>query len=196
MAYGLLRYTLLPFFRWRVSKVKGAKKLPADKGCIIVANHRSWIDAAVIVSTLYQLIGCKIYFIASTGKYKSVGGLPIDAKDKDSVLEVALGLLNNGEVVGVFPSGQASDNGVEEGKTGAARLALWSGVPVVPIGILGTSGKTPGSAVANYIKSKVEVVIGRPFHFPITERLEIDKKLLDRTTVTIMDSINNLVTKG
>lgn len=192
MAYGLLRYTLLPFFRRRIKKISGVDNLPKKGGYIIVANHQSWIDAAVIISALHRITGRKIYFIASTGKYKSVGAIPIDPKDKDSVIDTALEYLEKDNIVGIFPGGQANQDVVHKGKTGAARLAIWSGLPILPMRIKGTRGNNPVSAIGHYMTSNIFISIGPQLEFQQKSRAKTTKELLVETTATIMSSINKL----
>ena len=72
---------------------------------------------------------------------RSLGHIPVARKSETarSSLTAALTHLGWGECVGIFPEGGLSrDLEPRAGQTGAARLARWSGAPVVPVGLWGT----------------------------------------------------------
>jgi 1-acyl-sn-glycerol-3-phosphate acyltransferase len=112
---------------------------------------------------------------------RSAGHIPVERGTADSAgaLEAAIASLGAGELVGVFPEGTISrDLDPMAGKTGAARLARASGVPVIPVGLWGghrliTAGRRPSYrwGVA------VTVVVGEPFVIGPTDnpRLATDR---------------------
>src|SRR6476661_3367836 len=72
---------------------------------------------------------------------RSVGQLPMDrsgGRASASSMDGVTGVLRRGELLGIYPEGTRSPDGrLYKGKTGVARLVLQSGVPVVPIGMIG-----------------------------------------------------------
>src|SRR4029077_17215084 len=61
-----------------------------------------------------------------------------------TALDAAIPALRSGDLVGVYPEGTRSPDGrLYRGRTGAARLALLAGVPVIPVGVIGTEKIQP-----------------------------------------------------
>ncbi len=199
MDYGwLIRHTLIPFFGHWVNRVQGAENLPRAGGFIIASNHNSWIDAPIIISAFYRLLERKIYFIAASGKYAGLGGLTIDWKDKKKVISDALKVLANQWIVGIFPEGRSNkDTILLKGKTGVARLALWSGLPVVPVGILGTKERKPFQAIRSMIKAKknIRLNIGQPLYFKAKKPAQTRLNDLYTVTDNIMSRIAEMSEK-
>ena len=79
-----------------------------------------------------------------------MGMIPIDragGEASTAALEAAAGVLRRGELFGIFPEGTRSRDGVlYKGHTGAARLALDTGCPIYPVGIVGTAEIQPPDA--------------------------------------------------
>lgn len=139
--YRLLGLSLFPLVRFRIRKITGLENLPASGGYIIAANHQSWIDSLMIAAALHKNIRASLRYVAQSSKYRFLGGIPIDEYDKSRVIDVALGYLRAGHPIVIFPEGNSNTNPeLRTGRTGAARLALRSGLPVVPVGVQGTEG--------------------------------------------------------
>jgi 1-acyl-sn-glycerol-3-phosphate acyltransferase len=83
--------------------------------------------------------------------FPALGMIPIDRSGGDksaSALDTAAGVLQRGELLGIFPEGTRSRDGVQhKGRTGAARLSPDVGCPIYPVGIVGTdaSRTSPGT---------------------------------------------------
>ena len=77
-------------------------------------------------------------------------------------LDTALGVLARGEAFGLYPEGTRSRDGrLHRGRTGVAHLALTAGVPVVPVGLVGTDRLQPvGSRLPRVVR--VDVRFGPP----------------------------------
>ncbi|MBI5467146.1 MAG: 1-acyl-sn-glycerol-3-phosphate acyltransferase [Candidatus Kerfeldbacteria bacterium] len=195
--YRVLAFTVLPLLRWRIQRIDGREHLPS--GAFIVAvNHQSWIDSAILGGALYRHIGKSLRFIAQSSKWRSVGGIPINEYNKSSVLDIAYGYLEAGHPVVVFPEGNSNKNPeLRSGKTGAARLALRSGLPVVPIGIQGTNGVKAWQAQLWFFRfwKPCRVTIGEPMLFPRTALTGNDEALLMTTTDRIMRGISAVSSK-
>lgn len=77
---------------------------------------------------------------------KLVGTIPVDrvAVKTSAALEAGLSRLKNGELFGIYPEGTRSPDGkLYKGKVGVARLALLSGVKVIPVAMIGTNVAQP-----------------------------------------------------
>jgi 1-acyl-sn-glycerol-3-phosphate acyltransferase len=85
--------------------------------------------------------------------FPALGMIPIDRPGGDksaSALDTAAGVLQRGELFGIFPEGTRIRDGVlHTGRTGAARLSLEIGCPIYPVGIVGTDAIQPSGAKAH-----------------------------------------------
>jgi 1-acyl-sn-glycerol-3-phosphate acyltransferase len=138
--------------------VTGLEHLPTRGPYILAANHSNYLDGVV----LGALVPKKIAFLVMPRVYHStplhplfhrhVGSIPINLERPDpGAIKRALRILEEGNVVGIFPEGPFSLNGqLTDGQPGVALIALRSGVPVVPVAIRGT----------------YEALVGRPLHIP------------------------------
>lgn len=193
--YRVLGLTLLPLLRARISDVEGAEHLPRDGRYILVANHQSWIDSPILAAAVYQHLAKSLRFVAQSSKYRMLGGIPINEYDPASVLDVASGYLSAGHPIAIFPEGNSNPKSeLRLGKTGAARLALYAGVPVIPVGIQGTAGVFAGAALVWLLSwwRPCRVVIGPPLQFEKIETSALTKERLEMTTSTIMSGISNV----
>ncbi|MEW6448107.1 MAG: lysophospholipid acyltransferase family protein [Bacillota bacterium] len=158
LAWGLLQVLLPVLRRW---KVEGAANLPAEGGVMVVANHQSYWDPLILGAALRR----RVYFMAKEELFRIPvlgwvirvwGAFPVRREGYDrKALKTAIDHLMRGHVVGIFPEGQRSHSGrLLPVQPGAAILALKTGVPVVPMALIGTRG----------ICGKVKVRVGRPFY--------------------------------
>ncbi|MBI3573152.1 MAG: 1-acyl-sn-glycerol-3-phosphate acyltransferase, partial [Candidatus Kerfeldbacteria bacterium] len=109
-----------------------------------------------------------------------------------------LGYLRAGHPAVIFPEGNSNpEPALRPGRTGAARLALMSGLPVVPVGILGTEGVSLSASWRWFWAwwRPCRVKIGAPMVFPKHEELPEDRHLLYTITGTIMAAISQLCGK-
>jgi NTE family protein len=131
---------------WRIT---GLEHIPERGAVLLAANHISFLDPLAVASVADRR-GRRVRFMAMAELFRSpaprlflrgLGHIPVARKTDAarSSLTAALTHLGWGECVGIFPEGGLSrDLEPRAGQTGAARLARWSGAPVVPIGLWGT----------------------------------------------------------
>jgi 1-acyl-sn-glycerol-3-phosphate acyltransferase len=145
--YGQRHYALgrqaLAFYAAALLKMDIVKHAPLPAGPkIIAANHPTTTDpiwiALITRGPIHLLITEMIFKIPLVGKFVRLAGhIPVvDGKGR-MALEAAIRLLQDGKTVGLFPEGALSplSGGVHPLHTGAARMALAAGVPIVPVGI-------------------------------------------------------------
>lgn len=158
LAWAVLKLFLPVLRRW---KVQGAANLPPEGGVMVVANHQSYWDPLVLGAALPR----RVYFMAKEELFRipvlswlirTWGAFPVRREGFDrKALRTAIDYLMRGHVVGVFPEGRRSHTGqLLPAMPGAAILALKTGVPVVPVALIGTRG----------VCGKVKVKVGKPFH--------------------------------
>lgn len=208
-AYPVLRRTLVPLLRRRV-RVEGLEHLPAHGPYIIAPNHQSYLDPPVIWLALVPFLKAKLWFVTTEYVWRGLrkyfgqrgiewlGLLPLITSEKAKVLDLAITQLQRGQRVVIFPEGTRNRTGqpvLLHGRTGAARLALTTGAPVVPVGIIAPPGLTTKQAIRNFFwsRSPAMVKVGQPFTFPKT--IDFDKAALDAVTTKIMYAISPLCGK-
>jgi len=191
--YHILAYTVLPLLRSRIWTVRGLQHIPKSGGFIIVANHQSWIDSAILAAAVYRRLQKPLKFISQSNKYGAVGALKIDDHDRSKVLDQAQAFLEQGFPVVVFPEGDSNgDASLRTGKTGAARLALRTGLPVVPVGIKGTSGVAAWRAMLWFLSlmRPCHVEVGAPMTFTKINIQDNQADVLHATTEVILEKIS------
>lgn len=141
---GLVRALGAVLFRLEVS---GTKAIPADGPAIVAANHVNVLD----VFPLQLAVPRPIFFMAKAELHRNrwldmllrrLGSFPVERGHRDRwALEHAEGLLKNGRLLGMFPEGtRTHGKGLRPAKTGAARLAISTHSPIIPVGISGVEG--------------------------------------------------------
>jgi 1-acyl-sn-glycerol-3-phosphate acyltransferase len=155
---------------WHID-TEGYDRLPAEGPAILCPNHISFLDSAFLMLTMprnISFVGKAEYMDSWKTKYifPAMGMIPIDRSGGEksaSALDTAAGVLQRGELFGIFPEGTRSRDGVlHKGRTGAARLALDVGCPIFPVGIVGTDAIQPPGAKAPKPFKHCSITIGRP----------------------------------
>ena len=125
--------------------------------------------------------------------FTAVGQVPIDRSDADAAqaaLDTAERVLGEGKLLGMYPEGTRSPDGrLYKGKTGLARLALETGVPVIPVAMIGTNKvNPPGTSMLRF--GKVTVRFGKPMDFSRFDGLAgnrfIERAVIDEVIYELM----------
>ncbi|MBA4380078.1 MAG: hypothetical protein C0393_05250 [Anaerolinea sp.] len=177
--------------------------LPGPK--LFVANHPSATDPFLIhlisPQPMSVLITVNAFTVPVLGYYlRKTRQICVDPRQGSAALEEARRLLENGRPVAVFPEGLISpkEGGFHPPRSGAARLALRTGVPVIPVGIYLprertmsiTSGISGKKTTANwYLRGPYSVTVGQPMKF---EGNAEDREQVRGVTHSIMESIRAL----
>lgn len=130
-----------------VIKVEGAENLPSDGAVVLAANHVTNFD----VIPMQLSIPRPIFFMGKASLFKfpifeaalrNLGAFPVYRGERDEwALRHAARVLENGQVLGMFPEGTRSKSrGLSVAKTGSARLALDANCPIVPMAVIGADG--------------------------------------------------------
>ena len=158
-------------------RVEGAEHIPATGPVIIASNHLSFVDSMVIPLAAGRKVGFlgKAEYLQGTGVSGWIGRLwfgefggmiPVDRSDARAAarsLELAEEHLAAGGAFGIYPEGTRSRDGLlHKGRTGVAFLALETGAPVVPVGLIGTDEVMPVGAKMPSINKRITVKFGEP----------------------------------
>jgi 1-acyl-sn-glycerol-3-phosphate acyltransferase len=189
-------------FRPRIS---GAENVPDEGPAILASNHLSYADWLFMPLTLPR----RVTFVAKAEYFNSpgikgwfqkrffsgAGQVPIDrsgASAAEGALTAAKRVLDAGELFGIYPEGTRSHDGkLYRGKTGVARLALETGVPVIPVAVVGTDVVAPpGKKFGSFTRPLVR--FGTPLDFSRYEGMENDRYILRSITDEIMYEIMRL----
>jgi 1-acyl-sn-glycerol-3-phosphate acyltransferase len=177
---------------------EGVEHVPASGPAILTPNHLSFLDPFFVVMSVDRritFIGKAEYIDSWTTRWfvELGGGIPVrreDGAQAQTSLAAGESVLESGELVGVFPEGTRSPHGrLYKGKTGAARMALEVGCPIIPVGIRGAGEVLPKEAKIPKV-TRVDVHFGRPMSVP--EEAREDRGVLRSFTDELMQAIGSL----
>ena len=121
-------------------QISGAKRIPASGPVILVANHESLFDPWILALTTRRPVRYmakqELWRFRPVGRaLDSFGAFPVERGAGDvTAISRAAELLRDGEVLGIFPQGTSKRLPSRPYHRGAARLALATGTPIVPVG--------------------------------------------------------------
>lgn len=207
MLYWVMKHILLgPVMKlFCRPTVKGHEHVPDEGAAILVSNHVAVADSffmPLMMKRRVTFLAKREYFTGSgiKGRFKryffsGVGQVPIDRSSgaaAQAALDTGVRILGEGRLLGVYPEGTRSPDGrLYKGKTGVARMALESGVPVIPIAMFGTNKVNPlGSKM--WYPHKVGVKVGEPLDFSRYEGLAGDRFVERSITDEIMYALMEL----
>jgi len=172
MAYWFMKAILSPIlFPLFWVRVRNGRAVPLKGPIILVANHQSFCDSFFlplsVVRRVTYLAKAEYFDTWRTAWFfRAAGQIPIKREGGDAsrrALDTAREILERGGIVALYPEGTRSlDDFVHKGRTGAARLALETGVPVIPVGLCGTVAAQPVGARMMRPFHPVEVRFGSP----------------------------------
>lgn len=197
----LARPQLFPWVRFDID---GVEHIPESGPAIIVGNHRSYFDPLAIGMTLAQ-VGRPVRFLGKKEVFDApvvgnvvsmLGGIRVErGSGSDEPLAAAAEALEAGELValmpqGTIPRGRAFFDPVLKGRWGAAKLAVLSGAPVIPIGLWGTEKVWPRNA-----RTPNVLAVGHPptVRVRVGEPVALKHRSLDADTKRIMSSLVDLL---
>ncbi|MEU9444920.1 lysophospholipid acyltransferase family protein [Streptomyces sp. NPDC048304] len=150
-------------------RVLGAWKVPATGPVIFAVNHSHNIDGPMVMGVAPRpthFLIKKEAFVGPLDPFLTgIGQLKVDRSSADrAAISQALGVLENGGVLGIFPEGTRGEGDFASLRAGLAYFAVRSGAPIVPIAVLG-SAERPGRLIKALppLRSRIDVVFGDPF---------------------------------
>jgi 1-acyl-sn-glycerol-3-phosphate acyltransferase len=180
-------------------KVRGTEHIPADGPVILAANHRSMWDVPIHGVASPR----PVTFMAKKELFKNpvlgwlwrvLGGFPVRREISDiRAIDTALAVLERGEVLCLYPEGTRSLGGeMLPFLRGTAWIALRTGAPIVPSGLVGT-GKVPAPGTKNpRFGKRVRVNFGEPILVEREDDHRLRKQKTEVLTSRLLDAITSL----
>ena len=205
LAVPIIKPALLATTRpsWR-----GGEKIPETGGCMLVLNHISHVDPLTAAHIVYDH-GRLPRYLAKSGLFRgrfmrffmtAAGQIPVDRLTRNAVgaYDAAVRAVEAGECVVVYPEGTITrdpDQWPMVGKSGAARIALATGCPVLPVGQWGAQ-----ALLAPYAKrpdlfprKPIQMIVGDPLDLADLRAREQTPAVVAEATERIMAAITELV---
>jgi 1-acyl-sn-glycerol-3-phosphate acyltransferase len=162
---------------WR-PEITGNEHIPATGGAIIASNHLSIVDSVFLPLMLKRPVtfaakseyftGTRLSHRFAAAYLRATKQLSVDrvgARSAQDTLEAALRLIQAGELFGIYPEGTRSPDGkLYRGRTGLGWLALASGVPVIPVAMVGSDRVLPPGHTIPKVHS-IGIRVGQPLTF-------------------------------
>lgn len=191
------------WFKWRF---EGLSNVPTEGPALVAGNHISYFDP-LAHGYFIEKAGRRPRFLAKTELYRNpflrkvLNGarqIPVRRGSGDRApVEAALGALKEGEVVVVYPESTVTRNedfSPMHGKSGIARLALASGVPVIPLAVWGSQHVWPRSGTKSLkFRRPIWVKAGPPLDFSVYEEEPDHPEVLRKVTDLVMGELSLLV---
>lgn len=201
--YTVAKAVLVPTFRflWNIT-TEGLQNVPTSGPAIIAPNHISVLDSFFVPAVLPRrvtYVGKAEYMDDWKTRYvfPAIGMIPIDRAGGDSstkALDAAARVLGANELFGIYPEGTRSRDAqyLHKGHTGVARLALRTGAPIIPVGIIGSDAIQPPDAKMPKVFRRVHIRFGRPISVDRYSDRTDDHLVCRRITDEVMYEIRNL----
>jgi 1-acyl-sn-glycerol-3-phosphate acyltransferase len=187
----ILRPILMFVYRVRIT---GREHVPETGPCVLAANHVSVLDGFFLGIAVTR----QVRFMAKVELHRvpivkqileGAGAFPVErGADAGRAVAAAVNLLEQGAVVGVFPEGTSLPDKKRGYKRGAARLALATGAPLVPVALVDTHlTLEPGTHRIRL--PRVRIVIGEPLR---VDRQEPTEEAATELTARLQKAIESL----
>lgn len=184
------------------------ENIPASGGCIIVLNHVSHVDPLTAAHLVYDH-GRLPHYLAKSGLFRNralggflraAGQIPVERLSRNAAgaFDAAVAAVRDGRCVVVYPEGTITrdpEGWPMTGKSGAARIALETGCPVVPVGqwgaqqLLAPYAKRPDL----FPRKLVTMKVGTPVDLADLRARERTVAVINEATDRIMAAITALV---
>jgi 1-acyl-sn-glycerol-3-phosphate acyltransferase len=165
---------------------QGQDNVPRKGGAILAINHTSYLDFA-LAGTAALPAKRYVRFMAKKELFDNkVAGpllrgmhhINVDRSNGSASFVAALGALKSGEIIGIFPEGTISTSFEIKGlKSGAVRLAIGAGVPVIPTIVWGGQRVYTKGVKPNVKRGKIPVTVS--FGAPITYSRDTDVEVAE-----------------
>jgi 1-acyl-sn-glycerol-3-phosphate acyltransferase len=188
---------------WR-PRVEGIEHIPRTGGAIFAGNHLSVADELFLGAVVPRHLAfwAKSDYFTGTGLkgflnrqlMQGLGAIRVERAGGRAALtafDAAIPALAGGDLVAVYPEGTRSPDGrLYRGRTGVSRLAVAAGVPIIPVGVLGTDKVQPiGRLYPKLMRDTITIKFGKPIE---TIGRSDDRTALRELTDQVMAEIQKL----
>ena len=208
--YRFVIVVVKPFVRMFTTRDwRGVQNVPSEGGIIVVANHVSEVDPLMVADYLLHAAHRPPRFLAKKELFRKpplkwilegAEQIPVDRGSGDAAraLSAAVEALQRGECIFIYPEGSATRDPAlwpMKSRTGAARLALLSGAPVVPIAQWGPQQVLAYKARKPHLlpRTRISVLAGPPVDLSAYVDQPVTAQLLRDATTTIMRAVADLL---
>lgn len=187
---------------------RNAENVQLDSGIIFAGNHISWFDPFPVAHFMWSNNRPPIYLgKEAVFKVKGLGSLlrgldqiPVkrNTEDAAAALSIAVERINAGEAVVIYPEGTITrdpDLWPMKGKTGAIRLALLTGAPLIPFAQWGAQKVIPPYRYRLYLlpRKTMQINVGKPLDLTKYQGQPVTEELLAAATEDLMQQITHLL---
>lgn len=187
--------------------VTGQENIPKEGGAIIAINHVGYLDFALAGTAL---LSSKRYvrFMAKKEIFdnkiagplmRGMHHISVDRSAGSSSFVAAMRALRSGEFIGIFPEGTISTSfEIKEIKSGAVRLAMGAGVPIIPVIVWGSQRIWTKGVPRNLKRQKVpiSIAIGQPIWFKKDDDVEESEIALRSTMIAMLHEVQESYPDG
>lgn len=186
---------------------QGGEKIPETGGAIIALNHVSYIDPLTAAHIVWDH-GRMPRYLAKAGLFKNkqfgkflraAGQIPVERSSAGArAFDEAVKAVNEGEIIVVYVEGSITKDPAGWpmiGKSGAARIALATGAPVIPVGQWGAQELLPAYSTKPhpFPRKTVRMKVGDPVDLHDLLGQDQTQAVVNEATHRIMDAIVDLV---
>jgi len=187
---------------------RGAENIPKSGAAIAVCNHISYVDPLLFTHFLYDngrapryLGKASLFKLPIIGRVLlGAGQIPVERETSSASqsLQHAIAFLNSGHLLGVYPEGTLTRDEnywPMKAKTGIARLAILTQVPVIPCAQWGAQKILPAYSkkLKLFPRTKVIVTAGKPLDFSKWYGKAEDPVALEEATAFVMSAVTRLL---
>ncbi|MBX2999196.1 MAG: 1-acyl-sn-glycerol-3-phosphate acyltransferase [Caldilineaceae bacterium] len=178
--------------------IEGRENVPMQGGAILACNHPGGVDVIVLGYSSPR----QVYYMAKEELFKihpalswllfSVGAFPVRRGRNDvGAIATSVAIVKQGKILGMFPEGTRDrDRGLTRGRSGAVRIALATGAPIVPCALIGM-GKFNRQWKNPLRRPKATLRFGKPIYFNKAEGS--NAPYLQKHTDTVMFAIAEML---
>jgi 1-acyl-sn-glycerol-3-phosphate acyltransferase len=177
-------------------QLRGVRHIPREGAVLIVPNHQTFADPPLVTipvrRPVYYMAWSRLFDIPVFNQFiRLLRAFPVDIEARDSrATREALRLLRAGAALMIFPEGERTrDGGVQRFKPGAFRLAVSTGVPVLPVTIAGGDRAWPPGRVLPR-PGRITITYHPLLHpGPVRDSREAARDLAERTRTAIVSAL-------
>ena len=179
---------------------EGAENIPRKGGAILAINHTSYLDFA-LAGTAALPVKRYVRFMAKKELFdnkiagpllRGMHHINVDRSNGAASFVTALKALESGEIIGIFPEGTISTSfEIKQLKSGAVRMAIGAGVPIVPTIVWGGQRVFTKGVKPSFKRSKVpvSVLFGSPISYSKDSSIEVAEKQLREVMIQMLRDV-------